>query len=120
MRFFLKVLSLPVVAALSVAVMILPFPVACAGSVLKLVSFLAFLLGAGIAIVTDPVAGGLILLGAFLISPFGFHRLRRGAAGVRGAPRQAVSGARHATYLACYKRGTPFRIEFEHRKQVAG
>lgn len=57
MRFLLKVLSLPVVAALSVAVMILSFLVACAGSVLKLVSFLAF------------------LLGAFLISPFGLPLL---------------------------------------------
>jgi hypothetical protein len=75
MRFVLKVLSLPLVAALSVSVLLLSFLVACAGAVLKLISFLAFLLGAGVAIVTDPVAGGLILAGAFLISPFGLPLL---------------------------------------------
>ena len=75
MRLLLKVLSLPLVAALSVTVMLLSFLVACADAVLKLVSFLAFLLGAGVAIVTDPVAGGLILLAAFLVSPFGLPLL---------------------------------------------
>ena len=75
MRFLLKILSLPVVVALSILVMLLSFLVACTGAALKLASFLGFLLGAGIAIVTDPVAGGLILLGAFLISPFGLPLL---------------------------------------------
>lgn len=75
MRFLLKVLTLPVVAALSIAVLVLSFLVTCAGSVLKLICFPAFLLGAGIAIVTDPVAGGLILAGAFLISPYGLPLL---------------------------------------------
>lgn len=75
MRLLLKALTLPVVAALSVVVMVLSFLVSCAGAVLKLLSFLAFLLGAGIAIVTDPVAGGLILAGAFLVSPFGLPLL---------------------------------------------
>ncbi|MDL2232021.1 CD1845 family protein [Ruminococcaceae bacterium OttesenSCG-928-L11] len=71
MRFLLKVLTLPVTVALSISVLALSFLVSCAGSALKLLCFPAFLLGAGIAIMTDPVAGGLILAGAFLISPFG-------------------------------------------------
>ena len=45
------------------------------GSVLKLISFLGFLLGAAVAVLTDLVAGGLILAGAFLISPFGLPLL---------------------------------------------
>ena len=75
MRFLLKVFSLPVVAALSIAVLLLSFLVSCAGAVLKLLSFLAFLLGAVVAIGSDPVAGALILAGAFLISPFGLPLL---------------------------------------------
>ena len=75
MRFILKVISLPVVAVLSVAVMMLSFLVSCAGAVLKIVSFLAFLLGVIVAVASDPVADALILAGAFLISPFGLPLL---------------------------------------------
>ncbi len=45
MRFVLKDISLPVVAVLSVMVMLLSFLVSCARSVWKIVSCLAFLLG---------------------------------------------------------------------------
>lgn len=75
MRFLLKVFSLPVVAVLSVSVLLLSFLVSCAGAALKLLSFLAFLLGVIVAVASDPVAGALILAGAFLISPFGLPLL---------------------------------------------
>lgn len=75
MRFILKIFSLPVVAVLSIGVMLLSFLVSCAGAVLKLISFLAFLLGVIVVIGSDPVAGALILIGAFLISPFGLPLL---------------------------------------------
>lgn len=50
MRFLLKVFSLPVVAALSITVMLLSFLVSCAGAVMKLFSFLTFLLGVIVAV----------------------------------------------------------------------
>ena len=75
MRFMLKIFSLPVVAVLSISVMLLSFLVSCAGAVLKLVSFLVFLLGAIVVVASDPIAGALILTGAFLISPFGLPLL---------------------------------------------
>ncbi|MDL2327376.1 CD1845 family protein [Ruminococcaceae bacterium OttesenSCG-928-A11] len=71
MRVALKILSLPMVAILSITVMALSFLAVCAGAVLKLLSVPIALLGIGVAILTDPVAGLLILGGAFLISPFG-------------------------------------------------
>jgi hypothetical protein len=63
------------VAVLSITVAILSFLAVCAGAVLKFLSVPAALLGAGVAIWTDPVAGLLILGGAFLISPFGLPLL---------------------------------------------
>ena len=75
MRVVLKILSLPMVAVLSIAVAVLSFLAVCAGAVLKFLSVPAALLGAGVAIWTDPVAGLLILGGAFLISPFGLPLL---------------------------------------------
>lgn len=71
MRFVLKIISLPVVATLSIMVLLLSFLVSCAGSILKIVSSLAFLLGVIVMIASDPIAGALILVGAFLVSPFG-------------------------------------------------
>ncbi|MDL2293406.1 CD1845 family protein [Ruminococcaceae bacterium OttesenSCG-928-D13] len=75
MRFVLKILSLPLVAALSISVMILSFLAVCVTAVLKFLSIPAALLGAGVAILTDPVAGLLIIAGAFLISPFELPKL---------------------------------------------
>lgn len=75
MRFVLKIFTLPVVAVLSISVLLLSFLVSCAGAALKLASFLAFLLGVIVTVASDPVAGALILVGAFLISPFGLPLL---------------------------------------------
>ena len=75
MRLVLKVLSLPLIAALTLAVAALSFLAVLVTAVLKFLSVPAALLGVLVAVISNPVAGLLILAGAFLISPFGLPAL---------------------------------------------
>lgn len=74
-RILLKVLALPVVVVLTLVILLFTFLVTCAEEVLKVLSGLGFLLGVAVIIFSAPPAGCLILLAAFLISPFGIPLL---------------------------------------------
>lgn len=75
MRLVLKVFSLPVILVLSLMVAVLTFLAACVTSVLKFLAVPAAMLGLAVAIFTAPMAGILIIAGAFLISPYGLPLL---------------------------------------------
>jgi len=71
----LKILTLPVIAVLTVLVPFCSFLLACSGLFFGIASFIVFILGAGVLLMGNIWAGILILAAAFLVSPFGLPML---------------------------------------------
>ncbi|GHU79339.1 hypothetical protein FACS1894191_1910 [Clostridia bacterium] len=71
----LKILALPVIAVMTLTVLFCTFLLACSGFFFGIASFIVFMLGAGVLLMGNLWAGILILLAAFLVSPFGIPLL---------------------------------------------
>lgn len=70
-RVILKILALPLILILTLLVPFCSFLLACSGLFFGIASFIMFVLGAGVLFTVDMWAGILILVAAFLVSPFG-------------------------------------------------
>jgi len=74
-KVILKILAFPLIAVLTLLVPFCSFLLACSGLFFGIASFIAFLLGAGVLFMGNIWAGILILVLAFLVSPFGLPML---------------------------------------------
>lgn len=70
-KLILKILALPFIVVMTLAVLFCTFLLACSGLFFGIASFIMFLLGAGVLLMGNTWAGILILVTAFLVSPFG-------------------------------------------------
>ena len=71
----LKILALPLIAVMTLLVLFCTFLLACSGLFFGIASFIVFTLGAAVLFTVDMWAGILLLVAAFLISPFGIPML---------------------------------------------
>jgi len=70
-KLILKILALPLIAVMTFAVLFCTFLLACSGLFFGIASFIVFILGAAVLFTVDMWAGILLLVAAFLVSPFG-------------------------------------------------
>ena len=75
MKLLLKILTAPIIAVLTVAVWMLSFALNLASGVLGLVSLLLGILGGIIFFADNATNGIIVLITAFLISPYGLPML---------------------------------------------
>lgn len=67
----MKMLALPLIAVMTFTVLFCTFLLACSDLFFGMASFIAFVLGIGVLLMGNMWAGILILVAAFLVSPFG-------------------------------------------------
>ena len=92
MKIILKIIALPVIGILSLAVAFCTFALAISGAVLGIVSVIVFLLALFMTI-THSVPGGIAwMLVAFLISPMGIPRFAEWLVEKVGDVNQALKG----------------------------
>lgn len=75
LKLLLKILSAPVILLLTLAVGLCTFIVYVSGLLLGFISMTAALLGVAILVTYSPKNGFILLLIAFIISPFGLPKL---------------------------------------------
>lgn len=75
LKLLLKLLVLPFIAVLTLFVLFCTFILACSGLFFGTVSFIGFVLAVGVLFTVDMWAGILLLIAAFLVSPFGLPLL---------------------------------------------
>jgi len=74
MRLIFKILSLPIVAVLTLMTAVCSFALAISGVILGIVSVIVFLLALVTFFTLNPVMGAAWMAAAFLISPYGIPK----------------------------------------------
>ncbi len=92
LKLMLKIIAIPFVVALTVITAFAKFLMFLSGGVLTVLAFIIGAGGAGVLISGDTSGGIVLLIMAFLISPFGIPAIAAGFAGVLEGINYALKG----------------------------